>query len=354
MKNKIQIEAPSPLLPIFTVEGKGYELGRSVGQQARTRIQKTLVESNDWFYERKKEDLKDSTRLDMLLKFSKLNFPEYVEEIEGVADGSEMDFRDIWIMNCADSIQLGEHCTDIHFKTPQKLILGHNEDFNNATSDLSYFLHMKLESGSEIFAQTYPGMLPGYSFACNSFGLAMTCNTVPNYKKVDGVPRQILDRWALESENIEEIVHRLSFSPRSGTFSYNILSVQEHRLINLETTQDSTFMTEIEDLYFHTNHYLEESCKDIPLNPISTSPRRFKRLMELKAEIRPKMYSKTKVLSLLSDKKVLSIERQLYPGWYGKSFATSIFESKNHILSASIYPYSRNSDEIVQIKIMVP
>ncbi len=344
---KLKVQAENPFLPIFEIaSGSGYELGLQIGTKCKERIQKTLVQSNNWFIERKERDNHDPSFLDLTLEIAKKYLPKYVEEIRGYADGANVDFRDICILNSAD-YATEETCSEVILRTSDKIVIGHNEDFNNANSDLSYFLHI-ISENYEIFTHTYPGVVPGFSFGLNSSGLTMSCNSLPNTDRNVGVSRKLLDRWALESSNIAEFVERISFKPRSGVFSYNIASMTESKVLNIETTEQEIYVTEPMESHFHTNHYLCEKWK--PKNrykdPTTTSFHRYNRLKEI---VQDSKVSTKSAFDIISDPGVFTREAELYPGWYGKSFASVVYDITPESLKMVIWPYSRERSAIFEV-----
>jgi isopenicillin-N N-acyltransferase-like protein len=345
----LRIFATKPFLPIIHAEGSGYQLGYQVGKQTKSKIRQILKPENIWFSERKELDKQNSSFLDRVLQITEENFPQYIEEIRGYADGAGVDFRDLWIVNSADHQTMQfETCTDVIFKSVDEVILGHNEDFNDINSDPSFFLHMKLDDGTTIFAHTYPGALPGTSFGINSHGIAITCNTLPNPNKNVGVSRKVIDRWLLESRSIDETLSRINYLPRCGVFSYNIAGTNPLRAVNVETTEYAIYLTEVADRFFHTNHYLADEYFHIPVHPSSTSISRYKRLQELVPSAKK---TPNDALNILSDSKVKSLSREIYPGWFSRSFATVIYHLTEDEIEMQIIPYSRISSEEILVKI---
>ncbi|MBN2156717.1 MAG: hypothetical protein JW776_11810 [Candidatus Lokiarchaeota archaeon] len=345
----MKIDTQKPFLPIYSVKGSGYDLGFQIGQLAKHHIQKTLIPENKWFMERKNLDDSDPTFLNSTLALTKKYLPKYVEEMKGLADGAEVPFRDIWVINSADRETYDlETCSDIIIKSSNGIIHGHNEDFNNKNSDFSYFLHIISENGTEIFSHTYPGALSGTSFAVNSHGLSITQNTLPNPNQNMGISRKVIDRWLLEAESIDDAINRINITPRSGVFSYNICSLMEHRAINVETTEFESFLTEIYKNYFHTNHYLHPSNRHIPIHPTSTTKTRFSRLEELVPLANATLED---VLVVLSDPKIFCTEREIYPGWFRKSFSTVIYEFSTNRLKTVIFPYNRDPETVIRVDI---
>jgi hypothetical protein len=345
----LKISTKKSFLPIVYAEGSGYKLGYEIGRQVKSQINQILSSENIWFSERNELDQEDPTFLNQILKVTQQHFPQYIEEVRGYADGADVSFRDLWVINSADHQTMQfETCTDLFLKTDKELILWHNEDFNDINSDHSYFLHLKMDNGVEIFSHAYPGALPGTSFALNSNGMCFTCNTLPNPEKTVGVSRKILDRWMLESPSINETLKRIQFFPRCGVFSYNLASLDTHCGLNIETTETGIYATEVSDYFYHTNHYLNRDFMDVPVHPTSTSEIRYNRLKEL---VPPVSNTPRETLKILSDPKVLSVAREIYPGWSTRSFATVIYHLIKNKMVVDIWPYSREPDSKIRVEL---
>jgi isopenicillin-N N-acyltransferase-like protein len=61
------------------------------------------------------------------------NWPQYVSEMEGVAEGAEVSYEDILALNVRTEIAFGsfnDGCTGISWKGQAKSMLGQNWDWN--------------------------------------------------------------------------------------------------------------------------------------------------------------------------------------------------------------------------------
>jgi len=142
----------------------------------------------DLFIKHKSWDAKNPSYIDKMLNLSKQVFPQYVNEIQGLADGAGYEFRELFIHNSMHIPDLANCSTGI-IKFSDKIYLAHNEDFNELMGENSYFLYVELEDNKGFFSHCYPGVLPGMSFGFNSEGLMVTCNSLPDPTKSVGVSR---------------------------------------------------------------------------------------------------------------------------------------------------------------------
>ena len=271
------------------------------------------------------------------------HFPQYLQEIKCIAEGANQKLRSIQLMNLMHLYD-DENCSTLIFKTPDRILIGHNEDLHKVLVDNSYYLTIKLATGDKIFTHAYPGCVPGFSHGCNSHGIVITCNYVPDPVKAIGIPRTILGRWMLESKNIQDAVDRaIRFTPRTGGVSYNIASLKEHRVINLEVTGNDHALTEIQNRYYRTNHYISEKLSfiDIPSDEISTTRIRYERGSELLSHLSP---SSSDMYTILWDDQVFIKGKKEPHDVIHMTMNTTLFEIAKNI-QVKIYP--RNRDKAI-------
>ncbi|MFW9999106.1 MAG: C45 family autoproteolytic acyltransferase/hydrolase [Candidatus Hodarchaeota archaeon] len=263
------------ILPVLRVSGTNYEIGFQVGQHFKERIKNTL-DNLPGFKVNKVWDNKNPERLKKVKKISEKYFPQYMEELRGYAEGSGIEFNDIFIHNYFHMPRVDDCSTGI-FKYENKTLIAHNEDAHPIIGKNAYFLFEKLENGSSFLVYSYPGMLPGVAFGFNSYGIFFCCNSLPDPTKSVGLSRNFLGRNIFEQKSIEDsLLAAQRHTPRSGGVSYNVVSLKANVAVNLETTGNLSYRTDIADRYFHTNHYISEGfgSKNFPIYEGSLSKER--------------------------------------------------------------------------------
>jgi predicted choloylglycine hydrolase len=252
-------------LPYFHVKGSNYEIGFQIGKEFKNKITNTIT-NRDKFFDLKKWDTSDNSRINVMLKLSKKIFPDFIEEMQGIADGAGYDFRDIFIHNSMHLLDLANCSTGV-FKLPNKILIAHNEDFDPIMEKNRYFLFVEQENKTSFFAHSYPGVIPGMSFGFNSAGLLMTCNFLPDPTKSLGISRILFGRSILEQSSIKKGLKIIdSFNPRTGGASYTLASLKENKVINVETTGLESTIIEISDRFFRANHYISKEFQDFPIH----------------------------------------------------------------------------------------
>ncbi len=261
-------------LPFLKVNGTNYEIGYKIGKHFKERIKDTL-NNLPVFKANKEWDEKNPERLEKVKQLSEKYFPQYMEELNGYADGSGIEFRDIFVHNCYH-MPRAENCTTGIFKFENKTLIAHNEDWYPILGENAYFLHEELENGTSFFVYSYPGILPGMSFGFNSHGIFFCCNGLTDPTKSIGVLRIFFGRNVFEQNTIERaLLAAQRYTPRSGGANYNMVSMRTNLAVNLETTGNDAYRTDITDRFFHTNHYISDGFgpKNFPALGIKTVSR---------------------------------------------------------------------------------
>lgn len=336
-------------LPVFRVEGTNYEIGFEIGRKFKDRINRAFKQSVIYNYLIEIDRLKPEW-FDCLHEHAKKHFPQYLAEITGIAEGAGLDYRDIALINFRGSFP-EKGCSTVIFKQQDKIILAHNEDHETVLGELAYLLIVELQDGTSFLAYTYPGCLPGFSSSFNSHGIVMSANAMPDPDVQIGVPRHLFDRSMLEANNIEDVLQRILMPQRSGAFSYNLVSMKEKRVINLEITSKMHYMTEIQDKYFHTNHFISDELKGLSIPP-GTTQIRYKRGVELISHT--SQMSTKEALKILSDDKIFLPRqkrvRTQYGHYYGGTLCTALFEIAEDLI-LQLYPPTQQKEKFVQFSL---
>ncbi|MCP5003401.1 MAG: hypothetical protein GY941_05535 [Planctomycetes bacterium] len=337
-------------LPIIRVSGSNYDIGLQIGKKFRERIHSALS-SSTIFKLNKVRDQKQPGWLERLYNQANENFPQYIREIKGIADGAGIAFRDALIHNFRHSLAIIDGCATVVFKSPQKIVVGHNEDYEPVIGENSYITVAHLENNTKFLAFTNAGSLPGNAWGFNSHGLVFALDSLapvpsmnPDVNPDLGFPRLFLDRYVLESQTLEEATQRTQmYSPRSGIISYTIISMKEFRGINIETTLTDITLSEINDVFYHVNHYTSEAYKHLALDAeVGTSRERYERGMEL-LEVIP--FTKEGIIQMMSDDVLHFDNRMDDVEGALTTICTPIFEISANSINLQVYPHSFSEKE---------
>ncbi len=262
-------------IKVLVLEGTPKERGIIHGRALKTEIKK--------FIDRWKKDIQDSTNLDPDVYIKQLlnetDFipaikrwaPDLLEEVEGIAEGSGIEFDTIFARQLSDE--------DWWFRTEKKYnqensipracssmgvfnqkngltIVAQNMDTSSYWDGFQVLLHIKYPDGLETYIFTAAG---GISMnGMNNRGLAISCNTILqcDYSKV-GLPEVFVVRAILEKSNVEEAEAFVKSIKHASPQNYVI--GDSDKVIDLEASANKVVeFTPYSDAnrIYHTNHPL--------------------------------------------------------------------------------------------------
>ncbi|GAB2231548.1 hypothetical protein Droror1_Dr00010556 [Drosera rotundifolia] len=121
----------------------------------------------------------------LLCDTNKEKYPEYWDELVGIAEGSGVPELDIILINFRKEIvpfipkgrsqdtchDIADDCSDVLVVSDSTAIAAHNEDGNVALVGHTYLVRAILSNGKSFVAYTYAGELPSCAFGFNSEGI---------------------------------------------------------------------------------------------------------------------------------------------------------------------------------------
>lgn len=249
--------------PLVEASGSHLEIGRTIGAVMKEQISGLLDLSPDF---KKSVDYLNGRGRDTvqrMLNHTKMHFPQYVEELQGMAESLGVPFRSLFAFNCRSEISVltspPPGCSTIALRESGRMILVHNEDGSDLNIGRMFLVKVTPPSGVTFLSFVYPGLLPGNGPGCNRFGVAQSTNYIQPLKVADGVPRYIIGRALLESKNLDEAIATATMTPRAFAWHYNLASLTEGRVLSVETIahpEPKHHIIEVEGVYIHTNHLL--------------------------------------------------------------------------------------------------
>jgi isopenicillin-N N-acyltransferase-like protein len=250
-------------LPIIEIKGTPRERGQQQGEGARPQIRRALARYREvlphninvtW-----DEGLREARKF---LPYGEEAFPDFIEEVRGIAEGSNVPFEEVWTLNCYEGLtesrkQLwgctcvavrDEHTADGH------ILLAHNEDWNSVDQDNVYLVHAKPSNGPAFVGMTYGPL--AVNIGLNAEGIGIAINSVyPTDGRV-GVPRTLCSRAVLGARTIGEAIRACVPKLRAGGYSY-LLVDPNGELYSVETSATTHDIMYGETGWLaHTNHYL--------------------------------------------------------------------------------------------------
>lgn len=263
--------------PLIKVSGSHREIGRQIGEAFPYKVRHGIEDARKLL-----ADAYDSLELTWegaqiqarkYLPFAQERYPQYVEEMMGIAEGAGVSFEDLVVLNAmeavtSDALHLtrctsfavsGERTVDGH------VLAGHNEDWLPEDEDDVFVMHATPEHEPPFLAINYGGLLPNIGF--NAYGLAQLCDSVyPNDSRI-GIPRVIVSRAVLAAPTPAEAI-KLMLAPHRAA-GYNHLLVHESgEMYNVEVSARRFEIVYGESgCLAHTNHYLTPNMQQVEEEP---------------------------------------------------------------------------------------
>ncbi|XP_047543774.1 uncharacterized protein LOC125075944 isoform X1 [Vanessa atalanta] len=292
------------VVPVIYLQGSHYDVGFDVGRNFAAII-KSFISSYGNLRDFEKEYKTDTGRdaYDKTLANMKKRFPYYVKEMQGVADGANVPFHQLFLLQMDDIIGTinDNHlprndtggCSSLAIKTPNSAVLGHTEDAFSETLNHFYIMSAHIiptqedrELGAieERFSSLcYAGHLPGYTMGYNENGLVFSINTLsPLVLKPGNTPRTFITRALLASKSYadaERILRDEGLGIGNG-FSMNMIwtnKAGEKQIYNAEVAPDLKGDRSILNIHkyldeplVHTNIYQRIPVKEV-IGPIIDS-----------------------------------------------------------------------------------
>jgi predicted choloylglycine hydrolase len=257
------LSVPEQGYSMVEASGSHYQIGRTIGTAMKEQITGLLELSPD--YKRSVEYLNGEGKdtVQSMLNHTDTHFPQYIEELQGMAEALEIPFASLFAFNCRSEISVltspPSGCSTIALRENGRMILVHNEDGSDLNIGRMFLAKVTPPSGVTFVSFVYPGLLPGNGPGFNQFGVVQTTNYIQPYQVADGVPRYIIGRALLESKNLYEAVATATMMPRAFAWHYNLASLTEGRILSVETVahpKPNHNILEVEGVYIHTNHLL--------------------------------------------------------------------------------------------------
>lgn len=237
----------------------GIRKGELFGSIARTTLEKKKQKK----YWNKKVELSK----DCLLVTQKY-FPQLIEELQGYAKASNINFVEFWTMSLENDLDYldTEKCTTV--VTNEGKLISHNEDWDDNAQDAICVLKKTLK-GLTTLELFYYNTLGGISACVNSSGYGITVNTLAHTDRQIGVPRNVVARWLSETHDVENDFEKLKNIPRSLGYNHVFANTQG-RVWDLECSALRQVLVQPQLPFVHTNHFLDVSMKDLEKNDNST------------------------------------------------------------------------------------
>jgi isopenicillin-N N-acyltransferase-like protein len=261
--------------PLIEISGPPRERGRQYGQKAVARIKKG---TSHYFTQLKELSLDAKGVAELVRDYHPVIEafePSYIEEMRGIAEGADIPFEDVVLLNArTEIIKLANPAIRARLKTPEdpdgctgvvvmpqatasgRLIHAQNWDWKRECAETAVVLKVRRDDGPDLMTFTEAGALGRCGF--NAVGIAITANYLQSdrdYRQA-GVPLALIRRKVLENEHLA-LAMRAVYSTRKSAANNMIVSHREGVAIDFECAPDETFQVHPQNgLLVHANHFV--------------------------------------------------------------------------------------------------
>jgi len=281
--------------PILHVSGTHREMGQQIGEGRRESIHHSLATARK-VLQKAHVELKLSWKDAQIqaykyIPFAEEYYPQYVAEIQGIAEGANVSFDELLVLNVmealtSDALHL-ERCTSIAVNQDRTVnghvLAAHNEDWIPEDEEDVYVIHAKPNNEPPYLAMSYGGLIANVGF--NAYGIAQLIDSVyPNDVRI-GVPRLVVSRAVLAAKTLGEAI-KFTLIPQRAAGYNHLIAHDSGEVFNVEASALQFSILDSENGFvLHTNHYLAPKMQEIENAPeelISSRIRysRAKRLLE--------------------------------------------------------------------------
>lgn len=284
-------------IPIIEASGTHRQVGQQIGEQIKPQIREMLEKQRQslpagisW-----QEMLLQSN---LCLVHSRSIYPKYVDELEGIAESSDVPFDELFLSMCEElwevsmlrkgNPQTPRGCTDMAARGSATIhgatLIAHTNDLlPEAEKDL---VILKVRAGEE---PPFLGVSSGgvaISAGFNAAGISLTGNQVDSNDSRPGVPRLLMVRAILAARRLGEAMDVCLLPQRASNYN-NVLADANGEIYNMEGSATDCEPIYIEgDLLAHTNHYISAPMRrfESDRSDIGGSVIRYHRAMRLLRE----------------------------------------------------------------------
>jgi isopenicillin-N N-acyltransferase-like protein len=294
-------------IPVLEVSGSHREVGRQIGAKMAPALHRLASELRRGLPQgvRWTDVVRHS---ELYLAHSRAVYPQYVEEVAGLAEGADLAFEDLfpglceelwepaaWQARASDPALPGVGsptriggCTDFAARgravADGSTLLAHTNDLEPAAEQDLILLKVQASDEPQFLAVS-PGGL-GYSAGFNAAGISLTGNQVSCNNIRPGVPRFLVVRAILAARRLEEAMDACLLPRRASSYN-NVIADAHGEVYSMEGSATACVPIYIEgDILAHANHYVSPAmvCFEADPNDIGGSVIRHNRAMRLLRE----------------------------------------------------------------------
>ena len=196
--------------------------------------------------------------------------PDLAAEVEGLAQGAQLDPDMAWLLNCMEEVWPFEACTTI---ASSRWLL-HAEQWYAGHNGIGV-VKGSPDDAPAFVSPTCAGFLPVVGM--NSAGIAQGVDSLSARDERTGVPRLLVSRSVLGGRDLDHATRLTTLPERAGGYSYVLATAD--RSVSVETT--ATRSAVLPDEQAHTNHALSPALATVAPDASEGSVARLERARAL-------------------------------------------------------------------------
>lgn len=264
-------------LPLIEVYGSHYQMGCQIGEACREQVRHSIQNAtellNDAYNHLQLTWEGALIQARKYIPFAEEHYPQYVEEMKGIADGAGVSFDDVSMVHAmeavtSDALHLTK-CTSMAVNqertTSSKVLVAHNEDWLPEDESDVYMIHARPDDEPPFLAMTYGALLP--NIGLNAYGIAQCCDTVYPTDSRIGIPRIIVSRAVLAARTPADAIRHTLVRHRATGYNH-LIAHESGELYNVEVSaRRFALLSTTEGYLAHTNHYLDTQMQTVESEP---------------------------------------------------------------------------------------
>lgn len=263
--------------PLIEISGSHREMGCQFGEAAREQVQHSVSNARillDAAYDTLEltwEGAQIQAR--KYLPFAEERYPQYVDELRGMAEGANVPFDEIVVLNVMEAVSTDAlhltRCTSMAVNDERTadghVLAAHNEDWIPEDEGDVLVVSARPDKEPPFLAMSYGGLLPNVGF--NAHGIAQLIDSVYPGDSRTGIPRLVVARAVLASRRISGAIGRTLVKHRAA--GYNHLLVHESgEMYSIEVSARKFEILYANDGYLvHTNHFIDPQMRQVEKEP---------------------------------------------------------------------------------------
>lgn len=273
-------------IPVVRAKGTNYEIGFAHGSQAKKQVNITL--------ENLKESTKNTVGFDWnvcieiasaFLPVVKKKVPMYLEEIQGIADGSENSFEDIFTLNCRTELggqfvrQYGINMEEVRKIVGGCSVMGISQSRTSTGTNLysQNWDSSPAQFPTLIFVIAHQNDKPAIAWAgeaglicrmggMNDCGIGLGANTLSTDAPIDfeGLPLQFAYRYIMDQKSFPDAVEAAVTSHVASNINLLVVG-PEGEMVDIEVEyKGHKFLNKQNGVISHANVYKHPKLPSAP------------------------------------------------------------------------------------------